>query len=217
MLNFQYAPAKADVIKAIRAFQWSNIRSNLLLQLLTIPLVGMTFISLGMMLVAFLQNPAESLTGLLLSVATIVMFAFFIFFTLKVNPRKAADQMEKAGIIGIPITYQVSAEELFCQTEKEESHMEWKTFQKLIETSEQFLLVYRQNKSMFLFIPKHAFATETDINAFREFASSQIPQVKQPFYQRETRKDNLWLVILGGVFLLILLAIVAIPYLQSLQ
>lgn len=45
----------------------------------------------------------------------------------------------------------------------------------MIETRDLFLLVYTTNKNMYTMIPKRAFASHEDEQAFRDFVNLKIP------------------------------------------
>lgn len=53
-----------------------------------------------------------------------------------------------------------------------ESKVEWSFYNRLIETRRVFLLCY--DKAAFIILPKHAFSSQEQIDAFRELAKSHI-------------------------------------------
>lgn len=169
MVTYQFKPTKDDYLKAFRAFYLSNwfIWAGLMAFMLFLFLCWIS---------SFLFNVSSLEYGRGFLLFFFLALAFFLVFTLLFNPLKAANKAETDERFGSPVEGEVSNEYITFKYKFSEAKLDWGSFHRMIESKDQFLLVHSANKNMFQIIPKRAFSSTEDEQAFRIIVNAKIPK-----------------------------------------
>ncbi|CAG1003689.1 hypothetical protein ANAEL_03173 [Anaerolineales bacterium] len=170
MISFGFTPTKNDYIKSFRAYYLSNWQFWVFLVLVTI-LLGIVAISA--LLSGELRDGYNLALSFIIPLIVFIILGSFLLSTLIINPLKIANKVEKDERLRSPIQYEVSTEQILFKNQFTETKTDWGSFQKFIETEDVFLLVYSVNKAMFQFVPKRAFASSDDEQAFKQLLISK--------------------------------------------
>jgi hypothetical protein len=170
MLSFGFTPTKNDYIKAFQAYYLSNWLTWASLVLVTIIIGVVAFSTL------ISGKISDGYTFALSFMLPLIMFMFLgsiLLSALVINPLKIANKVEKDERLRSPIQYEVSTEQILFKNQYTETKTDWGSFQKYIETENVFLLIYSAHKGMFQLIPKRAFASSEDEQAFKQLLISK--------------------------------------------
>jgi hypothetical protein len=204
MLFFKFTPTKDDYIKAFRTFYLSSW-----------PVWGVLIVFLLSQIIffglAFIRGDLGFDLGGILPIVLIVFIASYLAFTLVINPMTAASKLEKNERLSSPVQYEVNDEQIMFKNQFAETKLDWGSFQKVIESKDIFLLVYTTNKNMFQIIPKRAFASTDDEQAFKNLLNTKIPQNKKINFNIKNPAVIVTVVITTG-FCLFFCAIAALSF-----
>ena len=161
MLSFGFTPTRSDYLKAYWAYYLSNWQIWSVLILLVVP-QGICIFS------AILNGNYGSSSGWVFPFFLFLFLALFIVFTLVINPLRLANRVKKDPRLSSPVQYEVSEEQIIIKNQFSETKTDWGTFQRFVESKDVFLLIYTVNKNMFQLVPKRAFASSEEVDAFRK-------------------------------------------------
>jgi hypothetical protein len=170
MLSFGFTPTKSDYIKSFRAYYLSNWQIWAFLVLITIPFGICAFSTL---LSGKVRDGFSFTLSFIIPLIAFMLLGSFLLSTLVINPLKIANKVDKDERLHSPIQYAVNAEQILFKNQFTETKTDWGSFQKFIENKDVFLLIYSVNKGMFQIIPKRAFASIDDEQAFRNLLISK--------------------------------------------
>lgn len=164
MIKFDFTPTQDDYVLSFRTFYLANWQSWI-----TMPII-LSMIALGCFLVAMqgsarLDDKLASPAGLL-AVGLMIGNGFFAYNLFFNNPLKAWKQVEENERLNCHVYYEVNEEQFLIRTKFAETKTDWGMFTSFIETPNLFLLIYSTNKNMFQIIPKRAFVSLNDEEAF---------------------------------------------------
>jgi hypothetical protein len=91
--------------------------------------------------------------------ATLVVFVW--------QPMRIRRQVQKQEQFRSDTTWQVDDSQIVIKTSYAETKLDWDTFGQVMETRDDFLLVYASSKRMVQFVPKRAFESPEQEEAFR--------------------------------------------------
>jgi hypothetical protein len=94
--------------------------------------------------------------------------AFMVLYTFVLSPMLIARRVRKHERLRTEVTWQFSDVDVLMSNKYSEVRIDWGTFQTVRETKEYYLLAYTVNKRVHQFIPKRAFESEEQEEAFRE-------------------------------------------------
>jgi hypothetical protein len=191
MLTFTYVPTKADYLKAFRVIYmrswpvWSVIIIVMLAQ----------GICIGS---ALLRGEVGFELGILLPLAIFVFLAIYLTFALVVSPLRVANRVEKDERLNSPVHYEVSEAQIVFRNQFAETKLDWGSFQKVVESQDHFLLLYTVNKNAFQIIPKRAFGSPEDEQAFRDLLKAKIPNHQGSQFSLRNPMVILGIVLIAG-------------------
>lgn len=152
--------------------------------------------------------------GFKFSGAYLLVVPFYLLFVFFIFPFMVATMMEKDNRFSSPVQYEVDDGQIIYKTQFAETKLEWGSFQKVIESKYFFILVYSTNKKIFQFIPKHAFATTDDEQAFSNYLNIKIPKKEISQFDVKTPSVTVMILVMIG-FCLFLCALATSSYLHN--
>jgi hypothetical protein len=160
-IRFTFTPAQHDYTTATRAFL---LRQPLyLLIVFGLGLISSLlwfFFSLGA------NTEAAGVLALPALIAPFGLLALFLIITPIVIASAAANNKTLAG----ELRWAVSGAGLQVAGAGTDTLLNWGLFKDVIETKSYFLLIFRDRRKLFQLIPKRAFASPADKEAFRALA-----------------------------------------------
>ena len=168
MLSFDFTPNKEDYLKAFSAYY-----SGRLQQWLAMAFLLTSFIVCS--LYGLLSKGAG--LGFLIPIAIFIFMIVYPVSVFVINPRIMANKIEKDERLNSPVHYEVTDEQVLIKTKFVETKFDWGSFQRVIETKELFLLIHSVNKNMLQIIPRRAFASVVDEQAFRNLLELKLLRV----------------------------------------
>jgi hypothetical protein len=121
-------------------------------------------------------------------------------FPLVISPYMTAHKMEKDERLSSPVQYEANDEQIMFKNKFSETKLDWGSFCRVIETKDLFLLVYTSNKNCSQMIPKRAFASNDDEQAFRDLVAAKIPAKQNNFFDIKNNRWILFTIIIPLVF-----------------
>jgi hypothetical protein len=191
VLTFTYVPTRGDYLKSFRTIYlrswpvWSVVGILMLVQ-------GVCIVS------ALLRGEAGFELGILLPLAIFVFLAFYLTFALVIRPLTVANKVEKDERLSSPVHYEVSDEQIVFRNQFAETRLDWGSFQKVVESQGHFLLLYTVNKNAFQIIPKRAFGSPEDEQAFRDLLKAKIPDHQESRFNLKNPLVILGIVLITG-------------------
>ncbi len=170
MISFGFTPTKSDYIKSFRAYYLSNWLTWTFLILVTIAIGIVAFSTL---VSGGLRDGYSFALSFMLPFIVFMLLGSVLLSALVISPLKIANRVEKDERLRSPVQYEVSTEQILFKNQFTETKTDWGSYQKYIETEDVFLLIHSAHKGMFQLIPKRAFASSDDEQAFRQLLISK--------------------------------------------
>ena len=172
MLSFEFVPTQKDYLSAYRAFYWR--RWPIWVGLVV--LMSAQILCIGS---ALLRGEPDIVLEILLPLVIFIVLAFYLVLVLVIQPQRTAGRIGKDKRLSSLVQYEANNEQLKYHNGFSESRVYWRSFHKVLETEEHFLLIYTADKNRFQIIPKRAFTSAEDEEAFRELLDVQIPPLNR--------------------------------------
>lgn len=160
-MTVAFTPAHADYVTATRAY--------LARQPLTLLLVAGAGLLSAAMWLFFALGSGQGVTLAALVPAVVIPPALLALY-LVVTPLVIASRARSRAALFAPTVWDADARRLHVRAGKVEAEVDWRAFERLIETKRYFILALRDRRRMFLFAPRRAFASAADEAAFRDLA-----------------------------------------------
>jgi uncharacterized membrane protein YhaH (DUF805 family) len=138
----------------------------------------------------------------------------YLIFVFVINPLLIVRNLEKDERLSNLLQFEFNDEQILCKTKFIETKLDWGSFQKVVESSDYFLLVYSTNKNLFQYIPKRAFATTEKEQEFRNYLNIKIPTNQKTQIDIKLPIATLVILIVIG-FCLLIFMLATISYLQN--
>ncbi len=167
MLSFKFTPSPNDFTRAFWTFYLNNWILWVILTL-TAAILG----ACGLIIFAT-DTSASGYLAMVPLFLSLVLTSFLIF-SLLISPYLAGQRVQHDERLNSPVEYQVSEEHLLFRNRFSETRLDWGSFNRVIESPELFLLVHSTNKNMFQFIPRRAFTSGADEQAFQNLLKAKI-------------------------------------------
>jgi len=106
-----------------------------------------------------------------LTLSAVSLLAALYYFSFVVLPRRSFRGDRK---FRDPVTFTFTGDHIFVRTKLVESRMDWRLYSDLLEGRDCYVLVYGKDIRLLTPIPKRAFRTPGDEQAFRAFALSRL-------------------------------------------
>jgi len=182
-LEFSYTITGEDHARAIRAY---TLRRPEILPLFIVLGIAFSLILitvLGSIVLTLLgKTQVTDITVLLKLISGFLPCALFCLilpaFLLYIGPYLAGQRFKKhEDKVGL-ITWILDDDHIRIDASLSKSETAWNVFSKVMETKEDYLLVYAMNKRVFQFIPKRAFETPQQEADFRRYVEKGIGPIK---------------------------------------
>jgi hypothetical protein len=157
-----FKPTEEDALAVSRAATFNKP---------TIVLIGiMALVSLGTLLAlaAGWMSPAgDRLLFYLLPPLTFIYFLIYTPIRLRRQARETAARDEESR-------WQVTEQGITIEKEEASDEHPWRSFSHAQELPEQFILFFAANRSEYIFLPKRAFSSSEQEEAFRNLLESHL-------------------------------------------
>ena len=170
-IQFRFIPTADDYVQGNRRvlFQQRGMR-------LFVVVSAVVTLSTGLTVLLSLFSRATALKEIPALVLPIAFFPIIWLLILFVTPLQLRRNVQANERLRAETTGQASDAGLLLQTAFSETKMDWGTFAQLSETHTHFFLPYTVNRNMVQIIPKRAFASPQDVQAFRQAVNEKIGQ-----------------------------------------
>jgi hypothetical protein len=108
----------------------------------------------------------------------ILLMLLFIFFLPAISGSSAAKKASKQSQLLHSTTFGLDDENIYVATQLTESKLNWSVFNKVVETDLYYLFIYAVNKNMFQFLPKRAFASQTQEESVRLLIEQKLGKIE---------------------------------------
>ncbi len=166
-IRFRFTPEGKDYSRVMRAH---SLRTRA---------VWLSLAAMMAILVVFLWTSTYRLQGCLLLWLIVVVAPLFAAFTVFIwQPYRIRRQVEREEKLRSEATWEVDDSQILITTSLAETKLSWDAFRQVIETRTDFLLCHATSKHMVQFVPKRAFESAEQEEAFRALARSKLPAGK---------------------------------------
>ena len=155
-LEFHYTPTPQDYVTCLRDFSFHDRRTWITLVLWLMVTMGIIYFFL---IGTFGQG--------LFPGALVFIFPILFLYNFFTAPNRIGRQVKGNPAYTGEVTWRVDAKGILIVGPEEENLMEWSKFSKAREITDHFLLFQAENPRIFQFVPKRAFETPTQEEAFR--------------------------------------------------
>jgi hypothetical protein len=141
----------------------------------------------------------------------LVFVYIIIFFIFMARPEVYGNRMVENALSSKPCTVEIDESRIRLINGLNENSMEWGLFDKVLETKDQFILLYSTNLSCLHILPKRFFLSDEDIKTFRDLVDEKItnnPETVQKV--RLAKNTNLRNLLIIALFFLATLPLMCI-------
>ncbi len=119
-----------------------------------------------------------TMTGLRLHLYTILMaplaLVFFVVLIFLVYPWRVGNRAKKNDRMTAETIWEASENQILIKSAQTEAKTDWGNFKKAIENDE-FIFLKSSTANLYQFIPKRAFESPAQLEAFRALVKSKLP------------------------------------------
>jgi hypothetical protein len=165
-INLKFTPEKKQYIRATRALA---IKSPGFLVLAIVLALGM----IGSVIVLILGKPE----GVLPYAPMVIMIGlFYLLYFFVIIPWQFSRSYKSNPYLKMERSFTISDENLLMAVGDKSNEFQWENFQKVIDGGDFYLMIYKAQNRIYPFIPKDAFASQADHEAFlQHLAEKSIP------------------------------------------
>ena len=165
-LTLQYTPNQQDYSTVLRLFYWQRTSTKVSLVFL--------IVAFGLVLVGvLLKGSPLTFIGLiwLLFPPLLVIYAFFL------QPTHTAKKAVQNEQLVTEATWDASDNGIQISSRFGSTLLEWESLYKLVTTKDYFLLLSKNNKNAFRFLPRRAFKSPQEEEHFLQLVDKNISRV----------------------------------------
>jgi hypothetical protein len=195
----EFSASREDWVREMRAFRLASHQLQNNIAIAALPF--MLLLALVVARTTIVINPFLVLSP----ISACGVLAVYHYFTApkKTAARRAQNERQRAKIL-----FEIGDDGVLIKDDYVETKYDWRLFQRVLITEDFYFLVYANNRDMYHFIPRRAFATEEQEHAFRVILETRLPKVQKSI-GRLQRPVNLLMGVSGTMYVLALLAAVA--------
>ena len=162
-IRFRFTPEGKDYSRVMRAH---SLRTRA---------VWLSLAAMIAILVVFLWTSTYRLQGCLLLWLIVVVAPLFAAFAVFVwQPYRVRRQVEREEQLRSEMIWEVDDTQVVITTSLAAAKMDWQVFRQVLETKTDFLLCMAASKHMVRFVPKRAFDSPEQEEAFRALVRSKL-------------------------------------------
>jgi hypothetical protein len=165
-LTLRYTPTVKDYATVLRLFNSRRTSMKVSLVLLAI--------AFGLILFAILTK-GSPLTAL--ELIWLLFPPLFVIFTFYLQPVRIAQKAVQNEQLVAEATWEVSGAGVQILSRYGSTNLGWETLKKLVQTRDYYLLLSKENKNSFRFLPRRAFTSPQDEQLFLQMVNQNIPKV----------------------------------------
>lgn len=163
-VNMRYTPTQQDYANVLRLFFMQRTSTRISLVVLAIAFV------LIFGLILFGSAPPS-----FFEIIWLFMPPLFVLYVFFIQPSRMANQAIKEEQLATEATWKVSDTGVEISSRFGSTHLEWDSLLKLVTTKEYYLLLSKINKNAFRFLPKRAFNSSEEQEAFLTLVRKYLP------------------------------------------
>jgi hypothetical protein len=162
-VTLRFTPNQQDYAKVLRLFFWQRTGTKVSLVFLAIAFGLICYV------IAFQGSPPNvfELVWLLLP----PLFAIFVFF---IQPSRMARRAVQNERLVTEATWELNDAGVQISSRFDSAHMDWESLNKLVTTSEYYLLLSKINKNAFRFLPRRAFTSPQEQDLFLQLVADHL-------------------------------------------
>lgn len=164
-LILRYTPDQRDYAQVLRLFFLQRTGTQISLAFLVI--------AFGMILYAIVSKGTPPTVFELIWLVLPPLFVIFVFF---VQPSRISRQTVGNDQLTSETTWEVGDTGVQISSRFGSTHLGWEALNKLVTTREYFLLLLKDNKNAFRFLPRRAFTSPQVQEQFMELMASHLPK-----------------------------------------
>jgi hypothetical protein len=158
-IHFAFTPTYNDYVTTSRAY------------VLRQPVTLLLVLGAGLLSVGFSAFAAANFNSLISLLPVIAVPLILVALYVIVTPLLIASRAQGNKQLLAAMSCEASPAGIRVRSQFVDTTLDWRLFRDVIETRRYFLLVFHDGKKMFQMAPKRAFASEQDVDAFREMAA----------------------------------------------
>jgi hypothetical protein len=162
-VTVKYTPTQQDYARVLRLFLVRNTVNRIMLGFLV---VAFGFVVLNML--------AQTTPVTLFEIIWLLAPPVFIIYILVVQPNRMGKQYMADEKMAAERTWIVSDENVQITTSFKPELFEWDMLSRLVTYQEYYLLMFKKSKNNFRFLPRRAFTTSEEQDAFLQLMSGHL-------------------------------------------
>ena len=164
-ITVRYIPVQQDYANVLRLFFLKRTGTRISLAFLVIAFVLIIF--------ALIQKGS---TPTIFELIWLLLPPLFVIFVIIIQPNRIARQAAKNEQLVTETTWIVSDEGVQISSQFGSTHLGWDALNRLAITKEYYLLLFKDNKTAFRFLPRRAFTSPDQEDMFLKLVAEHLPQ-----------------------------------------
>ncbi len=162
-IRLNYIPGRQDYARVLRIYFWRRTSTKVSL--------GVLIIAFGLVAYTILSKGAPPT---LFELIWLFLPPLFVGYVLAIQPARVANQAAKNEQLITEATWEISETGVNISSRFGSNLSEWSSLDKLVTTSDYYLLLSKNNKNAFRFLPRRAFTSAQEETEFRELVARHI-------------------------------------------
>ncbi len=165
-LTLRYTPNVKDYATVLRLFNLRRISMK----------VSLIFLAIAFGLILFvILTKGSPLTAL--ELIWLLFPPLFVIFTFYLQPIRIAQKAVQNDQLVAEATWEVSDAGVQILSRYGSTNLGWETLKKLVQTRDYYLLLSKENKNSFRFLPRRAFTSPQEEESFLQLVNQNISKV----------------------------------------
>jgi len=169
-INVQFTPEKKDYVRATRVLARKSPGFMVMAVILAVTVVA----SAVVMFVPGVGDPSWD------SIALVILMvgAFYLLYFIAIVPFQFTQSYKKNKYLKLERKFTISDEEMVMEVGDRSTTFDWENFQKVIDGGDFFLMLYKEQERIYPFLPKEAFESKSDLDAYLDLLQEKSIPLK---------------------------------------
>lgn len=168
MIHLHFTPTRQDYRRARWALTLKDYRGWVIY-------AAVLVLFLVYLITGLIVRRTMALPGMVYALILLGLGLFGLVFDLFVTSSGKLKETMRRDQLLTPFNIDVENQGLRFRTERADTHRAWNAYAELIESTQAFILPYYKDTQSFQLLPRRAFASEAEQEAFRQLAITHIP------------------------------------------
>jgi hypothetical protein len=162
-VTLRFTPNQHDYAKVLRIFFWQRTGTK----------VSLVFLAIAFGLICYVIASQGS-PPTIFELIWLLLPPFFAIFVFFIQPSRMANRAVQNERLVTEATWEVSAAGVQISSRFDSTHLDWESLNKLVTTSDYYLLLSKINKNAFRFLPRRVFNSPQEQDLFLQLVADHL-------------------------------------------